>query len=58
MFQHYGSDGAALVRRGTETALLTYPTRYTHSPVETVDEGDLGACVDLLVVLASTAEGG
>ena len=48
VFQFYGSDGASLLRRGVETALLTYPTRYTHSPVETVDEADLLATVDLL----------
>ena len=53
VFQHYGSDGAALLRRGVETALLTYPTRYTHSPIETVDEGDLLAYVDLLVAFAT-----
>ena len=52
IFQNYGSDGASLIRRGVETALLTYPTRYTHSPIETVDEGDLRACVDLLIELA------
>jgi len=49
IFQNYGSDGAELLRRGVETALLTYPTRYTHSPIETVDEADLVHAVDLLV---------
>ncbi len=57
VFQHYGSDGAALIRRGVETALLTYPTRYTHSPIETVDENDLLACVDLLVAFATEHDG-
>jgi endoglucanase len=55
IFQHYGSDGAAVLRRGVETILLTYPTRYTHSPIETVDEADLTACVDLIVAYASGA---
>lgn len=54
VFQHYGSDGASVLRRGVETALLTYPTRYTHSPIEMVDETDLTACVDLLVAFATT----
>ncbi|MBA3414694.1 MAG: M28 family peptidase [Chloroflexia bacterium] len=54
VFQYYGSDGAALLRRGVETALLTYPTRYTHSPIETVDEGDVLATVDLLCAFART----
>jgi endoglucanase len=48
IFQNYGSDGAALIRRGVETALLTYPTRYTHSPIETVAEADLEQTVALL----------
>jgi endoglucanase len=49
VFQNYGSDGAALFRRGAATALLAYPTRYTHSPIETVDERDIEATVDLIV---------
>jgi endoglucanase len=53
VFQNYGSDGAALVRRGVETALLTYPTRYTHSAIETVDEGDLQHAADLLTAFAT-----
>ena len=53
VFQHFGSDGAAVLRRGVETALVTYPTRYTHSPIETVDEADLLGCVDLLVAYAT-----
>ena len=48
IFQNYGSDGAATIRRGVETALLTCPTRYTHSPIETVSEADLLHCIDLL----------
>ena len=53
VFQNYGSDGAALIRRGVETVLLTYPTRYTHSPIETVDEDDLTRCVELIVAFAT-----
>jgi endoglucanase len=56
IFANYGSDGAALLRRGVESALLTYPTRYTHSPIETVDEDDVQACVDLLVAFATSAQ--
>jgi endoglucanase len=52
IFQNYGSDGAALIRRGVETALLTYPTRYTHSPIETVDEEDLRSAIALIVAFA------
>lgn len=56
VFQNYGSDGAALLRRGVETALLTYPTRYTHSPIETVDEADLIHTADLLVAFVRSGE--
>ena len=57
IFTNYGSDGAAMLRRGVETALLTYPTRYTHSPIETVDEADVRACVDLIVAFAVESRG-
>ena len=53
IFANYGSDGASLIRRGVEAALVTCPTRYTHSPVETVDEADVEACVDLLVAFVT-----
>jgi endoglucanase len=56
VFQNYGSDGASLIKRGVETVLLSYPTRYTHSPIETVDEGDLERCVELIVAFASASE--
>lgn len=53
IFQQYGSDAAALLRRGVDVSLLTYPTRYTHSPIETVDERDIDRCVDLIVHFAT-----
>jgi tetrahedral aminopeptidase len=56
VFQNYGSDGAELLRRGVETALLTYPTRYTHSPIETVDEADLIHTADLLIAFVLSGE--
>lgn len=55
IFQNYGSDGASLIRRGVETVLLTYPTRYTHSPIETVSERDLEHCVELIVAFATVS---
>jgi endoglucanase len=55
IFQNYGSDAAALLKRGAEVSLLTYPTRYTHSPIETVDERDLNHCVDLIVAFTTAA---
>jgi len=56
VFQQYGSDAAALLRRGVDVSLLTYPTRYTHSPIETIDEADIDHCVDLIVAFATTPE--
>ncbi len=53
IFQNFGSDGASMLRRGVETALLAYPTRYTHSAIEFVDEDDLLACVELIVAFAT-----
>ncbi|CAN5558910.1 M42 family metallopeptidase [soil metagenome] len=55
IYQNYGSDAAALLKRGVEVALMTYPTRYTHSPIETVDYRDVSSCVDLIVAFATTA---
>lgn len=53
VFQQYGSDAAALLKRGVDVSLLAYPTRYTHSPIETVDESDIEHCVDLIVAFAT-----
>lgn len=47
IFRRYASDGEALIRQGIETALLAFPTRYTHSPFEMVHEDDLEAMVVL-----------
>jgi tetrahedral aminopeptidase len=56
IYQNYGSDGASLLKRGAEVALVTYPTRYTHSPIETVDERDIAHCVDLLVAFITAGK--
>jgi len=45
----YGSDGREYARAGIETALLTLPTRYTHSTYETVDLGDIEALTDVVI---------
>lgn len=44
----FGSDSGALVREGVAASLLGVPTRYTHSPFETIHEADVHATVDLL----------
>jgi putative aminopeptidase FrvX len=47
-FQSYASDAAALLKKGIPAALVCYPTRYSHSPIETVREEDLEETVRLL----------
>ncbi|HVB09522.1 MAG TPA: M42 family peptidase, partial [Bacillota bacterium] len=54
-FQGYGSDSAALFKSNIPAALVAYPTRYTHTAIETVDEGDLEACVALLLAFCEEA---
>jgi endoglucanase len=51
LFAGYGSDGLPLWESGTPTALVTVPTRYTHTAFEAIDPGDLQATVDLLAAL-------
>ena len=41
VFLEYASDGVAWIQHGLPTALLAFPTRYTHSPFEMIHEGDL-----------------
>jgi len=48
VFGSYGSDGSAFMKAGIPTALVTFPTRYTHTPFETVDERDVEALVEWL----------
>jgi endoglucanase len=54
-FQSYFSDGSAMINNGIPTALVCFPARYTHSPVETVREQDLEDTVRLLVAFLSRA---
>ena len=48
VFLNFASDGKAFIANGIPSALLAFPARYTHSPIESIDEGDL---VDLLRLL-------
>ena len=54
-FQGYGSDSAAMFKASVPSALVAYPTRYTHTAIETVDESDLEACVELLLAFCEEA---
>jgi len=54
-FLNYSSDAAALLKNGIPAALVCYPTRYTHSPIETVREQDLEDTVRLLCAFCERA---
>ena len=54
LFAGYGSDGLALAESGSPTALVTVPTRYTHTAFETVHPRDLDRTLELLGVLVAS----
>ena len=64
VLEHGGTDAGAiqLTREGVPAGTISIPCRYVHTPVETVDIGDVEACVSLLAAvvdeLASPAGGG
>jgi endoglucanase len=49
VFGSFGSDGSSLMRADVPTALVAFPTRYTHTPFEMGSLVDVEAMVDLLV---------
>lgn len=48
-----GTDGSDFIRYGTVHASLSWPGRYSHSPVEVLDLGDLQALERLVYALAT-----
>jgi endoglucanase len=51
VYGSYGSDGAAFMRHDVPAALVSFPTRYTHTPFEMAHLADLEALVALLGAL-------
>ncbi len=51
VFGSFGSDGAAFMKAGTPSALVAFPTRYTHTPFEMGHLGDIEALVRWLCAL-------
>jgi putative aminopeptidase FrvX len=52
------ADAVYLSRRGVPTGLVSIPLRYMHSPIETVDLGDIEGAIDLIVAFALRLEPG
>jgi putative aminopeptidase len=52
-----GNDGSQFSRFGTTVVPISWPGRYSHSPVEVIDSRDLDALVNLIVMLANEFPG-
>lgn len=58
VFLNFASDGKAFIANGIPSALLAFPARYTHSPIESVDVGDLVDLLRLLEAFVVAPDGG
>jgi putative aminopeptidase FrvX len=52
-----GNDGAQFSRFGSTVVPISWPGRYSHSPVEVIDSRDLDALVNLIVMLVNEFPG-
>ena len=48
VFGGFGSDGSELMRADIPSAMIAFPTRYTHTPFEMSDLGDIEGVVEIL----------
>ena len=53
---NFASDGKALIGNDVPSVLLCYPTRYTHSPIETIDVTDLLGVLRLLETFVTRSD--
>ena len=53
---NFGSDGKAFMANDVPTALLCVPTRYTHSPIESIDVSDLLGVYHVLEAFVTLAD--
>ena len=56
VFGRFGSDGSALMKADIPTALLAFPTRYTHTPFEMANLDDISNLVQLLIAVSNKME--
>lgn len=56
IFGSFGSDGGAFMMSDIPSALLAFPTRYTHTPFETAHLGDIENLVKWLEVFVRNAD--
>lgn len=56
IFGSFGSDGGAFMKADIPTALLAFPTRYTHTPFETAHLGDIEGMVRWLEAFVRHAD--
>lgn len=56
VFGSFGSDGAELMRADIPTSLIAFPARYTHTPFEMANYGDIEAMVEWLAAFVSRAD--
>jgi putative aminopeptidase len=52
-----GNDGSQFSKYGSIVVPISWPGRYSHSPVEVIDSRDLDALVNLIVVLVNEFSG-
>jgi putative aminopeptidase len=52
-----GNDGSQFSRFGTTVVPISWPGRYSHSPVEVIDSRDLDALINLIVMLVNEFPG-
>jgi putative aminopeptidase FrvX len=52
-----GNDGSQFSKVGSIVVPISWPGRYSHSPVEVIDSRDLDALVDLIVLLVNEFPG-
>jgi endoglucanase len=56
IFGSFGSDGGAFMKADIPSALLAFPTRYTHTPFETAHLGDIEDMVEWLAAFVRSAD--